>query len=646
MNKHGVANVLALTFASVLALTPMTRPAIASAADTGTALIMGGSGLPIPPQSYLDAVDQLYLIPKGYSKYTPQGLITPEQLYPLTGVNSLPVDISAAEGVAILDGAIRQQIADGNTVVVFGYSQSSAVATQEMAQLAASSNPPRSDQLSFVLVGDPSSPNGGINQRLQVPGAPLSLPSLGTTFNYAPTVSNTYPTAVYNQEYDGFADFPEYPINLLSDLNAYVGIFTQHFGYVDLTSQQISSAIALPTVGDTTTRYYMIPTANLPLLVPVRLLPLIGDPLADLLQPDLKVLVNLGYGSITNGWSPGPANVPTPFGLFPTNINPVDVVTALANGAVQGVTGALNDLKTPTLFDTSSLSLFLAGLHTVGLTPSDNPSLLQLLAGFATLGNASVPVSSSGGILNTLTSVVSNDLAVVKPFADTALALGVSLPNYDAELFTSQLKAGNLVNAIGMPIAADFTLVPYALLVGGIFPVVNAAAATVTQLAELTGLEPNPTATAGTATASTASTAGTASTDALPALVTNPGTIAGTDPESAPATPTRHGHIGLDWSSALARVADAVHQLGNTTAAPVISKSAGAVGHGHIGVDWSSALARVADAVHQSGQSASSSGKPGRPGPIRSLAKAITGSGGTISLGHHHTQFAKGGSSG
>jgi hypothetical protein len=207
----------------------------------------------------------------------------------------------------------------------------------------------------------------------------------------------------------------------------------------------------LPTTGDTTTTYYMIPTANLPLLAPVRLIPLVGNPLADLLQPDLRVLVNLGYGSITNGWSPGPANVPTPFGLFPTNINPLDVITALANGIPQGITNALNDLKTPTLFDTSSLSGFLAGFHTFGLTPSNSPSLLQLAAGFTGFWNGGVPVSSSGGIVKTLTSVVSQDIAVAKPLADTAFALGVSLPQYDAELFASQLAAGNLLNAVAMP---------------------------------------------------------------------------------------------------------------------------------------------------------------------------------------------------
>jgi hypothetical protein len=246
------------------------------------------------------------------------------------------------------------------------------------------------------------------------------------------------------------------------------------------------------------------------------------------------VLVNLGYGSITNGWSPGPANVPTPFGLFPTDINPVDVLTALAKGIPQGVTNALNDLKTPQLFDLSSLSGFLAGFNTFGFTPSNSPSLLQLLAGFTAFGNGGVPISTTGGIANTLTSVVAQDIAVVKPFADTAFALGVSLPQYDAELFASQLRAGHLLNAVGMPIAADVALVPYALIVGAAFPIVGAAATTVTQLAELTGLEPNPTPAAAPATTANIasnkpapSTANTnpvaAATNAQPALSTSTG---------------------------------------------------------------------------------------------------------------------------
>jgi hypothetical protein len=76
-------------------------------------------------------------------------------------------------------------------------------------------------------------PNGGIFARF--PGFPagtnLSLPSLGFTF-YGATPSNTiYPTNIYTLEYDGFADFPQYPINLISDLNAFAGIYYVHGTY-------------------------------------------------------------------------------------------------------------------------------------------------------------------------------------------------------------------------------------------------------------------------------------------------------------------------------------------------------------------------------------------------------------------------------
>ena len=91
----------------------------------------------------------------------------------------------------------------------------------------------------------------------------------------------------------------------------------------------------------------MIPVQDLPLLDPLRLIPFVGNPLADLLQPDMTVLVNLGYGSIADGWSQGPANVPTPFEPFPTDLNWSDVLTALLNGVPQGIQAAIADLENP-----------------------------------------------------------------------------------------------------------------------------------------------------------------------------------------------------------------------------------------------------------------------------------------------------------
>ena len=76
---------------------------------------------------------------------------------------------------------------------------------------------------------------------------------------------------------------------------------------------------------------------NLPLLDPLRAVPLLGNPLADLIQPDLRVLVELGYDRTAL------QDVPTAFGLFP-HVDAAALAAGLQQGAVQGVTTALADL--------------------------------------------------------------------------------------------------------------------------------------------------------------------------------------------------------------------------------------------------------------------------------------------------------------
>ncbi|MBV8291748.1 MAG: PE-PPE domain-containing protein [Mycobacterium sp.] len=268
-------------------------------------------------RSYLDAADTLYLQPRDFTG-TPQALDTPEGFYPTTGVNSLTADASEAQGAQILDGAITGRIADGNVdaanpVVVFGYSQSSALSTFTMQQLQADGVP--SDDVHFVLVGDTAAPNGGLLERFDLsdfPSSDLTVPSFGVTFGN-PTPDDLYPTDIYTLEYDGFADFPQYPIDPLSDLNAFAGMIYEHLTYLDLDPGQIQNAIPLETLqsaGGTLTDYYMIGVQDLPLLDPLRLIPFVGNPLADLLQPDVTVLVNLGYGSIADGWRRGAARHP------------------------------------------------------------------------------------------------------------------------------------------------------------------------------------------------------------------------------------------------------------------------------------------------------------------------------------------------
>jgi hypothetical protein len=456
----------------------------------GTALVMGGSGIPIPPRSYVDAADKLYLQPRDFTG-TPQALDTPEGFYPTTGVNSLTADASEAQGAQILDGAITGQIAGGNVdaanpVVVFGYSQSSALSTFTMEQLQAQGVP--SDDVHFVLVGDTAAPNGGLLERFD----DLSVPSFGATFG-DPTPDDLYPTDVYTVEYDGFADFPQYPIDPLSDLNALAGMIYEHLTYLDLDPEQIQNAIPLETTGDTLTDYYMIGVQDLPLLDPLRLIPFIGNPLADLLQPDMTVLVNLGYGSIADGWSQGPANVPTPFELFPTDLNWSDVLTALVNGVPQGIQAAIADLENPdnyqipSLLDNPTLAPLVDAAFTSGLIDTLQPTAEQLtqalLGGNFPLSDATL-LSPLTDLVNDFTSTISADYAALLPIADTINALTTTLPAYDASLFVDQLEAGNLLGAIGDPIAADVALIPFAIFLGA-GPITDAVEGTLLNIADL-----------------------------------------------------------------------------------------------------------------------------------------------------------------
>jgi PE-PPE domain/PE family len=428
----------------------LAGPRATSAA--GVALIMGGSGEPIPTPDFVETNFNLFVKPL-FPNFTPQALFTPEGNYGLyTGVKSLTLDMSEAQGVTILDNAITQQIAAGNVVVVKGESQSSTISSMVMPILAAQGVP--SSDVSFVLTGDPNAPNGGLFERLDG----LSIPALGITFNGA-TPSNLYPTTIYTQEYDGFADVPQYPINLLSDLNSLAGIYYVHPTYENLTATQIGSAIQLPTEGPTMTTYYMIPTQNLPLLDPLRSIPVVGNPLADLLQPDLKVLVNLGYGDPDYGWSQGPANVPTEFGLFPPLSDVEKVPGLLVSGTQQGITDFMQDISAE-LTSTGSLTPSLSSLA----MPSSGPSAVMLPSP-ADLVSALSPVSVADGIynaVNALSGAASDAYSTLLPTADVANGLVTSLPAYDLTLFAAGLQSGNLLGAIGQPIATDTYLIPLA----------------------------------------------------------------------------------------------------------------------------------------------------------------------------------------
>jgi hypothetical protein len=294
-------------------------------------------------------------------------------------------------------------------------------------------SPPTASQLGFVLLGDPMNPNGGLLARF--PG--LTLPSLGQTF-YGATPSNTpWPTHIYTLEYDGIADWPQYPLNVLADLNAVAGFYYVHPTYPGLNPAalppgynivQLPTSLGYPGI----TAYSMITIPHLPLLQPLRAMPLLGNPIANLIEPDLRVLVNLGYGDVAHGYSTGPADIRTPFGLFPS-VEPQSVFSALSAGTQQGISAFTGDLQ---------------ALATQPLPPLSP-------AGF---------ISDVGSLLKPYTDF-NTAFAKVQPTVNIATGLVATLPSYDVQLFMdgiAQVTGGQplqgLINAIGMPIAANVGL--------------------------------------------------------------------------------------------------------------------------------------------------------------------------------------------
>jgi len=113
------------------------------------------------------------------------------------------------------------------------------------------------------------------------------------------------------------------------------------FGSHAYVPADVGAAIQLPTSPgyNGLTTYYWIPHQNLPLVEPLRRFVggTLGNAIADLLQPDLRVLADLGYASGNY------ANIPTP-GQFLELPDPFTIVPDLAEGAIQGATAFAVDL--------------------------------------------------------------------------------------------------------------------------------------------------------------------------------------------------------------------------------------------------------------------------------------------------------------
>jgi PE-PPE domain len=331
--------------AMLLAMTPMISVPVSwadSPDETLNALMMGGTFQPTPTQQWMDSIIHDYLDPATGASYTGVEVTTPE---------TVPLAPSLQGGLADLQAAMAQQQATdpGAPYLIEGYSQSALIAVDEEVQLAATAatGQPIPD-VTVALLGSGNRPNGGIFERFDgfyLPGAEVNADGAEPTDTGIPTIDIA-------AQYDGFADFPQYPINPLADLNALFGIIYAHGDYGGLLQNLIpgatftplptgpydyateyvlgSSEIVKQTTGDTT--FYFIPTTELPLLDPLATLG-VPESVLNIVQPALQVIIEAGYDRSI------PFGDPTPAELIPS-IDPVTFTLEFANAVVQGANNA------------------------------------------------------------------------------------------------------------------------------------------------------------------------------------------------------------------------------------------------------------------------------------------------------------------
>jgi hypothetical protein len=350
--------------AVVVAATVMPLPT-ALASDTPppppdrTALVLGGTTVPTPDSAYIDAVRNHFIGPIHPGQVTYVPVTAPMEFWPITGAGRLlwlafgppsvwgldgpgwpdePLwklsglfDVTFGQslngGVAALEGAMAAQPSDH--LVIYGYSQGAMIAVIEKRKLAAQyPDPATAPDIDFVLSGDLNLPNGGLSSRF--PG--LYIPIFDVPFSGAEPTDTAFHTTVITRQYDGLADLPLYPLNLVSLLNAVLGIVYTHPRDLEVSLDDPAHPPIHTQFGDTD--YYFFESENLPLFDPLRTVG-VPESLIDVVEPVARDIVELGYDRTI------PPGQPTPARLLPPSVDPAKVTADLVNAIGEGFNNAL-----------------------------------------------------------------------------------------------------------------------------------------------------------------------------------------------------------------------------------------------------------------------------------------------------------------
>jgi hypothetical protein len=279
-----VTGVAAVAAAVAVGLTPTVATAPVLTAATVDYLRGTNIGWTPTDQEYRDFISRvLDGTDTPANAPAPSGLVNYNAgFWPVS--NNYIFDLTWNDSVA--QGVQRLEAKNPSDDVIFGNSQGAVVLSRYKAAH------PEGTGNTFVLVENPSRPNGGILERFNG----VTIPILNVTFSGA-TPDNGDTTIDVARQYDGWADFPKYPLNILATANAIAGMILVHGQtQTELTADQIEAAKAGGNMyyqvhGDTT--YYLVRTPLVPLLMPLK--GIVPDPILGAIDPVLRGLIEMGY---------------------------------------------------------------------------------------------------------------------------------------------------------------------------------------------------------------------------------------------------------------------------------------------------------------------------------------------------------------
>lgn len=191
---------------------------------------------------------------------------------------TLPGDNYNEMGADKLVETVRTLPAGTGPVILMGHSQGAQVIYSALRRWQADpSKAPDPALVSWVSIGNPDNPIGGIRNSFgNAQPRPAQTPYAGTEVI---------------RQYDGWADWPDDPTNLLSVFNALAGMATVHPNYFDVDINNPANVRYTPDRPDGkpgNVTYVWVPNPVLPMVAGL-------GPLAPVLDPVLRPIVEAGY---------------------------------------------------------------------------------------------------------------------------------------------------------------------------------------------------------------------------------------------------------------------------------------------------------------------------------------------------------------